>query len=189
VRYDEGHKRETRRRIIESAARRFKTDGIDGAGIALLMKDAGLTNGAFYKHFDSKDDLISAAVDEQLTSQRAVLGGLDEGIAGLRQFIRAYLSVEHRDDVAGGCPSAALLDEIARCADSTRDVYTDGMVPIVDDLAARLGRADPEAARVEIVGLFAAMVGTLQISRALSDPSLADAVLEQGVRNALSSIE
>ena len=59
MRYDEGHKRETRRRIIEEAARRFKTDGIDGAGIALLMKDADLTNGACYKQFEAKDDHIS----------------------------------------------------------------------------------------------------------------------------------
>ena len=112
ARYGKDHKRLARERIIEAAGRRFKSDGIDGSGVATLMKDAGLTNGAFYGHFDSKEDLVSTALGEELRSQRAILGGLEPGRAGLEQFIRVYLSVEHRDDVGGGCPSAALLDEI-----------------------------------------------------------------------------
>lgn len=189
ARYDESHKRQTRERIIETAARRFKADGIDGSGIATLMQDAGLTNGAFYGHFESKGDLVRAAVGQQLASQRAVLQGLDDGRAGLRQFVRAYLSVEHRDQVADGCPSAALLDEIGRCADPTRQAYSDGMMAIVADLAARLDGTDSAHARVVILALFASMVGTLQLSRALVDRSLADDVLEEGARHVLSLID
>lgn len=185
ARYDKDHKRLSRERIIEAAGRRFKTDGIDGSGVAVLMKDAGLTNGAFYGHFESKDDLVSSAVREELQAQRQVLAGLEPGLAGLEQFIRAYLSVEHRDDLAGGCPSAALLDEIGRCTDRTRQSYSDGIVSIIDDLAARLVGVEPSAARVVVLGMFASMVGTIQLSRALTDRELADAVLAQGVRNAL----
>jgi TetR/AcrR family transcriptional repressor of nem operon len=185
TRYDKDHKRLSRERIIEAAGRRFKTDGIDGSGVATLMKDAGLTNGAFYGHFESKDDLVSTAVGEELRAQRELLAGLQPGVAGLEQFIRAYLSVEHRDDLAGGCPSAALLDEIGRCTDRTRRSYSDGIVAVVDDLAARLGDVEPHAGRVIVLGVFASMVGTLQLSRALTDRALADAVLAQGVRNAL----
>ena len=76
ARYDKDHKRLSRERIIEAAGRRFKTDGIDGSGVAVLMKDAGLTNGAFYGHFESKDDLVSSAVREELQAQRQVLAGL-----------------------------------------------------------------------------------------------------------------
>lgn len=185
ARYDKDHKRLSRERIIEAAGRRFKTDGIDGSGIATLMNDAGLTNGAFYGHFDSKEDLVGVAIGEELRAQRQVLAGLEPGLAGLEQFIRAYLSVEHRDDLAGGCPSAALLDEIGRCTDRTRQSYSDGIAAIIDDLAGRLVGVQPSAARVTVLGMFASMVGTIQLSRALSDRELADAVLEQGVRNAL----
>jgi TetR/AcrR family transcriptional regulator, transcriptional repressor for nem operon len=69
ARYGKEHKEATRRRIVESAGRRFKRDGIDRSGIATLMADAGLTNGAFYAHFASKDDLIATAVADQLRVQ------------------------------------------------------------------------------------------------------------------------
>jgi AcrR family transcriptional regulator len=185
ARYDKDHKRLSRERIIEAAGRRFKADGIDGSGVATLMKDAGLTNGAFYGHFESKDDLVSTALGEELRGQRAVLAGLEPGPAGLEQFIRAYLSVEHRDDLSGGCPSAALLDEIGRCTDRTRQSYSVGILDIIDDLAGRLDGVAPRDARVAVLGLFASMVGTIQLSRALTDRRLADAVLEQGIQNGL----
>lgn len=188
ARYDKEHKRLSRERIIEAAGRRFKSDGIDGSGVATLMKDAGLTNGAFYGHFESKDDLVSTALGEELRAQRAVLAGLDPGLAGLEQFVHAYLSVEHRDDLGGGCPSAALLDEIGRSTDRTRQSYSDGMLAIVDDLAGRLEGVPPRDARVAVLALFASMVGTMQLSRALTDRPLADAVLEQGIRNGLMLI-
>ena len=70
ARYGKEHKEATRRRIVEAAGRRFKRDGIDGSGIATLMADAGLTNGAFYAHFDSKDDLVATTVADQLREQR-----------------------------------------------------------------------------------------------------------------------
>ena len=117
VRYGKEHKQATRRRIIETAGRRFKRDGIDGSGIATLMADAGLTNGAFYAHFASKEDLVATAVADQLREQRASVSAQAPD-AGLEQFVRAYLSVEHRDNPEDGCPSAALLDEIGRCTDA-----------------------------------------------------------------------
>src|SRR5213592_4261418 len=115
ARYGKDHKRATRRRIIEAAGRRLKQDGIDGSGVAALMTDAGLTNGAFYAHFTSKDDLVANVVADQLAAQGAVLAALPEGRAALERFVREYLSPQHRDDPGNGCPSAALLDEIGRC--------------------------------------------------------------------------
>jgi TetR/AcrR family transcriptional regulator, transcriptional repressor for nem operon len=186
VRYGKAHKEATRRRIIETAGRRFKRDGIDGSGIATLMADAGLTNGAFYAHFDSKDDLVTTVVADQLRRQCESLGAVAPGREGFEQFVRAYLSVEHRDAPEDGCPTAALLDELGRCPDATKRAYTDGALAIVDDLATRLVPHDPRSARVKTLGVLAGMVGTLQLSRALADRQLADEVLEQGLQNALT---
>jgi TetR/AcrR family transcriptional repressor of nem operon len=97
-----------------------------------------------------------------------------------------YLSIQHRDNPDNGCPSAALLDEIGRCTDATKRAYTDGVLAVIDDIAARLAPKDPQSARVKTLSIFAMMVGTLQLSRSLADRQLADAVLEQGLQNALA---
>src|SRR5215216_7413214 len=86
ARYGKDHKQATRRRIIAASGRRLKRDGIDGSGIATLMADVGLTNGAFYAHFDSKDDLVVAAVADQLREQREDLGAAAPGPVGAEQF-------------------------------------------------------------------------------------------------------
>ncbi|MFC5955026.1 TetR/AcrR family transcriptional regulator [Streptomyces pratens] len=186
VRYGKEHKEATRRRIIETAGRRFKKDGIDGSGISTLMGDAGLTNGAFYSHFVSKDDLVATVVADQLQTQSAHVCAQAPGRAGLEQIVREYLSVQHRDNPEGGCPSAALLDEIGRCTDATKQAYTESVLVLIDDIVARLPEGDPQSARVEALGLLAMMAGTLQLSRALSDRRLSDELLERGTRNALA---
>lgn len=187
ARYGKEHKQATRQRIIETAGRRFKKDGIDGSGISTLMADAGLTNGAFYTHFESKDDLVAAAVADQLRVQYAnVIEQAAPGIAGLEQIVRWYLSPQHRDSPDDGCPSAALLDEIGRCADETKQAYTDGVLAVIDGIAARLAPADPRSVHKKILSVYAMMVGTLQLSRALADRRLSDELLEEGIRNALT---
>src|SRR5438034_3711560 len=189
ARYGKDHKLATRRRIVEAAGHRLKRDGIDGSGVATLMADAGLTNGAFYAHFPSKENLVAAAVADQLREQRQSLRAAAPGRAGVEQYLRAYLSAEHRDNPADGCPSAALLDEIGRCTDATKQAYTDGLLAVIDDVAARLAPDDPQPARVKTLSVFALMAGTLQLSRALAGQQLADEVLEQGIQNALALLD
>src|SRR3982750_1806375 len=113
MRYPKDQKQATRQRILEAAGRRFKQDGIDGSGVAAVMSDAGLTNGAFYAHFGSQEALIANAPADQLPAQRETFDDQPSDRAGLEGFVRSYLSPEHRDQFADGCPSAALLDEIA----------------------------------------------------------------------------
>lgn len=177
-------KAETRRRIIETASGRFKRDGIDGSGIATLMSDAGLTNGAFYAHFSSKDDLVANVVADQLRAQCENLSSLPPGRGPLEAFVREYLSPHHRDHPDTGCPNAALLDEIGRCDDAVRDAYTEGMQSIVDVIAAHLSPHEPSAARTAAVGLFSVLVATLQLARAVSDRQLSDDILAAGIVNA-----
>ena len=184
ARYDAEHKAQTRRRIIETAGRRLKQDGIDGSGVAALMTDAGLTNGAFYAHFTSKDDLVAHVVADQLAAQGAVLAALPEGRAALDRFVREYLSPHHRDDLGSGCPSAALLDEVGRCGEAVRDTYTEGMQFIVDVIARHLSPGEPSATRSTALGLFTILVATMQLARAVSDPDLSDGILESCISNA-----
>jgi TetR/AcrR family transcriptional regulator, transcriptional repressor for nem operon len=195
VRYGSEHKRATRQRILEVAGRRFKRDGIDGSGVATVMADAELTNGAFYAHFGSKEDLVACTVADQLRAQAEGFAAQAAAGAGPEAFVRSYLSARHRDDPQDGCPSAALLDEISRRGDATRQAYTDGLLAVVDAIAARRANGEQagewpaqerQAARVKSLAVFAAMVGTLQLSRALADRQLADEVLEQGARNVLA---
>jgi len=189
MRYPKDQKQATRQRILEAAGRRFKQDGIDGAGVAAVMSDAGLTNGAFYAHFKSKEDLVANVLADQLRTQRQGFDGLPSDRAGLEAIIRAYLSPEHRDQCADGCPSAALLDEIVRRPAATRQAFTDEQLATADEIAARLDPADAEAARTDALTLLGLMVGTLQLSRALTDRDLSDQLLAQGVETALKLLD
>ena len=185
MRYGKDHKQATRQRIVEAAGRRFKQDGIDGAGVATVMSDAGLTNGAFYGHFRSKEDLVANVLADQLRAQRQSFDAQSSDRAGLEAFIRSYLSPEHRDQSADGCPSAALIDEIVRRPATTKRVFTDELAGTMNDIASRLDPTDVEAARADALALFGFMLGTLQLARALTDRDLSDQLLDRGVETAM----
>ena len=185
MRYGKDHKQATRQRIVEAAGRRFKQDGIDGAGVATVMSDAGLTNGAFYSHFRSKEDLVANVLADQLRAQRQGFDAQSSDRAGLEAFIRSYLSPEHRDQSADGCPSAALIDEIVRRPAATKRVFNDELAATMNDIASRLDASDVEAARADALALFGFMLGTLQLARALTDRDLSDQLLARGVETAM----
>lgn len=189
MRYPKDQKQATRQRILEAAGRRFKQDGIDGAGVAAVMADAGLTNGAFYAHFESKEDLVANVLADQLRTQRQGFDGFPSDRAGLEALVRRYLSPQHREQCAEGCPSAALLDEIVRRPAATRQVFTDELLATADEIAARLDPADAEAARIDALTLLGLVVGILQLSRALTDRDLSDQLLAQGVETALKLLD
>ena len=189
ARYGVERKAETRRRIIEAAGRRLKTDGIDGSGIATVMSDADLTNGAFYAHFDSKSDLVASVVSDQLERQRESIGAIPASREALEDYIRDYLSVAHRDNYADGCPTAALLAEVGRCDATVRDAYSKGAQSIVQEIAAHLpGRSDSNRIQTAL-GLFTILVSSLQLARTVTDPTLSDQVLTTGIRNALRVLD
>lgn len=177
MRYEKGRKDASRGRIMEVAADRFRGDGIAASGLATIMSDAGLTNGAFYPHFQSKAELVreSVAAAMEIQSQQ-----LAEALAsgGPEMGIEAYLSAEHRDNPGKGCASAALLPELGRQPPETRKVYTNHLLTLVRQLAAALPQAkDPEGTAL---GVFATLIGALQLARAVEGTELSDRILAVG---------
>ena len=126
---------------------------------------------------------------DQLRAQRQSFDAQPPDRQGLEAFIHAYLSPQHRDQCADGCPSAALLDEIARRPVATKQVFTDELMGIIKDIASRLDPTDAEAARTDALTLFGLMLGTLQLARTLTDRDLADQLLARGVEKAMKLLD
>ncbi|WP_042265379.1 TetR/AcrR family transcriptional regulator [Paraburkholderia heleia] len=185
MRFEKGHKAVTRQHILEVASKCFRRDGVSAAGISGIMGEAGLTNGAFYLHFESKEALVREAVGSALAERQQNLEEKVQAGVDLEGVIRSYLNQAHREDPACGCPSAALLPEIARQSVPTRQTYEDGLQSFVSTLAALLPEADFAAAGRRATAIFALMVGTLQFARAVPDVARAEQILEGGVEAAL----
>ncbi len=186
MRYEKGHKEITRQRIVETAATRFRKDGIESVGVADLMAEAGLTVGGFYSHFDSKEDLVRAAMEEAASRSEAKFERrINEG--GLENWIRMYLSSGHRDHPEEGCTVAALATELSRHPQSTRTGFTETLSKLLKAIASHLPAPMSPAQKTKTaLGLFAAMVGSVQMARAVTDPRLSEQILEAGISTALS---
>ena len=180
ARYEKGHKEETRRRILDVAARRFRARGLSSAGLAGIMAEAGLTNGAFYIHFESKQDLIRAVLDDALGRREQVWRKLDDADGDLAAMIDRYLSARHRDHPGGGCPTAAMVAEVAREPAATRATFTRRLAAIITRMAARVKGSSAEQREADALAIYALMVGTLQLARAVDDKRLSDKILASG---------
>jgi len=178
MRYEKGRKDASRQKIMEVASERFRREGIAATGLASIMSDAGMTNGAFYPHFQSKADLVRETVAAATGAQATRFGNF---IAedGLETAIEAYLSPGHRDDPGQGCPLAALLPELARQPLETRRVYADNFLALARQLASALPAktADPEAVAIAI---YATLIGSVQLARAAEGTDLSDRILGAG---------
>ncbi|MGL4286397.1 MAG: TetR/AcrR family transcriptional regulator [Phreatobacter sp.] len=193
MRYAAGHREETRRRVIDVAARRFRKDGIEAAGVAGLMADAGLTHGGFYAHFASKEALVRDAVVAALSASRDHLAAeaataRAESRDGLEAVVTAYLRPGHRDRPEIGCAVASLGAELARRPDETRDALTDQIRGIIAVIRAELPPAFSGSQADSVArAIFSTMVGALQMARAVTDPALSDGFLS-GARTAALAI-
>lgn len=172
MRYPREHKQETRERIVRAAARRFRSRGTEGATIGTLMHDLRLTHGGFYRHFDSKEELFIEAFGESLEElSRKMLSALENVPRGgeLKALINRYLDTEHSDDVAGGCPVAALATEVARRPPKTRVA----LLQILKNHMAKAAKFIPGATEAERERkarvLFSGMAGTLNLARVIVD--------------------
>jgi TetR/AcrR family transcriptional repressor of nem operon len=185
MRFENGQKEETRRHILGVASKRFRQDGISASGIAGIMGEAGLTNGAFYPHFKSKEELVREAVSSAISEQQLRVEETLRAGRRLEDVIRTYLSREHLKTPSCGCPSAALLPEVARQPTSTRQAYEEGIKSYLSVLSALLPKADPALTARRATAIFALLAGTLQYARAVTDATTADQILESGIEAAL----
>jgi AcrR family transcriptional regulator len=188
MRYEKGHKNATRQHILDVASAQFREGGVAAVGIAGIMAGAELTNGAFYNHFESKEDLLAAVLVNALGGRKSGLRANLEAGKKLDAVIRDYLSGRHRDDASGGCPTAALVAEIARHPKTTRDAFTGKIVEIVDLIAARAGKGSTRERRKRAVAVYGLMVGALQLARAVNDRKLSDEILESAADAALTIV-
>lgn len=187
MRYEKGRKDASRRRIMAAAAQRFRRDGIAASGLADIMSDAGLTNGAFYPHFPSKAalvrDSVGAALEDQSNRLRGILAA-----SGLEGLIEAYLSPEHRDDPGKGCAAAALLPELARQPLQTRRLCAERLLSVVRDMVKALPSRTQDREDVAL-GLYALLIGTLQLARTVKGTPSSDHVLAAGAKAARSLLQ
>ncbi len=170
---------ENRTRIIETAARLFRERGVDGIGVADLMKAAGLTHGGFYGHFASKEDLVAQACGRALAGSQAEWERLIAAYPEdpLAAITARYLSAAHRDKPGQGCVFSALGNDVARQGPSIRRQVTDGLRNLVNTLARVIPGKSKATRRDKALAAFAAMVGGLVLARAVDDPDLSDEIL------------
>lgn len=185
MRYDKGHKEATRRRIIGVAAAEFREKGIGGIGVADLMKDAGLTHGGFYSHFSSKEELVREALDEAFRQSRIKFYYKGDQAASVEEIIRFYLRPEHRDHPERGCAAACLTAEVARQPKATRAAFTANLTEVISVIEEHLPKTKTPAARKKTaMAIFATIMGTLQLSRAIDDPAQSDKMIQVGIEAA-----
>jgi TetR/AcrR family transcriptional repressor of nem operon len=192
MRYEKGHKEQTRQKIVEAASQRFRADGIDAVGVVSLMSDVGLTQGGFYNHFTSKEDLVRESVAVAATSATGRLAARVAASRGesYRALINGYLSADHRDEPELGCVGATLAAEMARRPLETREAFTEGYAGMVELISSTLPDAiRGKRRRTLAMSVFASLVGSLSLSRAVADPGLSDEILSLGRQAALQLVE
>jgi len=175
-------------RIVTAAARAIRRSGYAGTGVSDIMKEAGLTHGAFYAHFDSREAMLAEAADRAYTesaNQAAEIVASAPPEKALEYMLRAYLSKEHLEQVELGCPSAALGSETARQVPEVRRTATRHIKAMVD-LVARQSPdwGQPEAHEQALVTV-ATMVGTILLARVVDEPALSDRLREAALKRLL----
>jgi TetR/AcrR family transcriptional regulator, transcriptional repressor for nem operon len=183
MRYDKGHKEATRQRIIEMAAERFRKEGLAAVGVASLMSDVGLTQGGFYNHFESKDELAREALALGLKGMRERLRKVSNksGVARLEDLVDGYLTTAHRDMVTRACMLSTLAFEASRHEGPVREQISEGIAEMVklvgEALPASFDAGQREAHAAAVVSC---LVGTMILSRTTRDPQMSERFLEAG---------
>lgn len=181
MRYPEGHKERTRRRILDAASRVFREQGYVGAGVDALMQEAGLTAGAFYAHFDSKEHLFTEVIREALEKNEAARErGLEElqgrdWVAGL---LRRYMSEGHWAAIRDGCPIPTLISELPRTGPAPRRAFADSVRDLITRIETQF-RGEDDARKTAVAALSLA-VGTMALARAVGDEELAQEIINAG---------
>lgn len=173
-------KQKTHDRIVEIASKRLREKGLEGLGVADLMKEAGLTVGGFYKHFASREEMVAEAMKLAFGSWEAKVR--TEGRAPtdipVMEYSANYLSADHRDDVSGGCPFAALTADLARGGEQCRSLATEQLKTNLGNMTARMNAADEADARRKAIIASCLMTGAVGLARIVDDEKLSDEILK-----------
>lgn len=175
-------KEENYQRLLSIAAKAFRRKGLDGVSVPELMKAAGLTHGGFYRHFASRDELVAEALDRAFDDARVdLIEELKPDASGslLPGFIETYLSPHHRDNPGRGCVLAALSSDVQHGSKGARNVYTQRFRRYIREIT-ELMHADGDEEKA--MALLSLLAGSVIISRALSDESLAKSVLDASLK-------
>ena len=178
--HSRAEKERTHKRIVKIAAKKFREEGLAKVGIAELMKEAGLTVGGFYKHFNSRDDLVAEAVSSAFGGWKRRVEAAKSGGAPVsyEKLIDEYLNEAHRDNPGTGCAFSALAAEIGRSHKRTRALTTEQVRNDIQLIAGLLPDNDPHAARAQAILTFSALVGAMSLARAVSDEALSREILK-----------
>jgi TetR/AcrR family transcriptional repressor of nem operon len=169
----------TRTRIIEAAAQAFMRNGIEATGVAEIMATVGLTAGGFYRHFDSKEQLVAEAYAARMDIRVASAEvGQDEGYQKVLEHLENVLSVANLGDIFTGCPIVAMGSELARASDETRHVASGGIQDLVEVLAKWNPGEKPPFAEEDAICTLSSMVGAATLSRIVDDPELSTHILD-----------
>ncbi len=183
MRYSKEHKLETHARIVKKASVRLREKGAHGIGVADLMKDAGLTHGGFYAHFDSREALVIEAFADAMDRSTEHWRKLAEQASPekrLGAIVDSYLTPAHRDDPGRGCAVPALGAEIARESPKTRKAFAAKLEQMIDMLAAQIPELPRNAARKQAMAAIATMMGTVVLSRIAGNGEFSDEILKAG---------
>ena len=180
MRYRPEHKLETHQRIVKDASRRVRAEGLNGAAVAAVMRDTGLTHGGFYKHFESKDELLVESLHEafrEIVDTLAQAAERSSPAEAWKTIVKTYLSLEYCDNAGVGCPLAALAPDLARVDRKMKPRvvaelanYRSRMMPFMP------GRRTEDKERA-FFSIFSTMVGAIQIARLLPNPEMRKKVL------------
>jgi TetR/AcrR family transcriptional repressor of nem operon len=172
-------------RIVAVAARAIRRSGYDGTGVADIMKEAGLTHGAFYAHFPSREAMLAEAADRACAESAAAAADMVARVPteqALATMLQGYLSREHLEHTELGCPLAALGSETARQAPDVRRVTTRHIKAMIDLVARQSPDWGQPAAHERAVLTIAAMVGSLVLARAVDEPALSDSLRQAALK-------
>src|SRR6202142_1190369 len=181
--YSKSDKAETHTRIVKVAAKRFRERGLDGIGVADVMKEAGVTVGGFYKHFGSRDELVV----EALAAAFKDLDVWEEHTANMAQLLQNYLTEAHRNAPGTGCAMGALLGDMTRGSKSARPLYRARVKRTLACSSALLPSSQRSDKPRRALLILSALLGAINLSRAVSDPDLSREILH-GVREELISL-
>jgi TetR/AcrR family transcriptional repressor of nem operon len=178
--HSKAEKAKTHQRIVAKAAKRFREEGLEGIGIAELMKEAGLTVGGFYKHFKSRDALVAEAVSSAFGTWKRQVDAAESGGPSISyaKLVDDYLNEAHRDNPGTGCAISALAEEIARSDKRTRALASEEIRTNLQLLAKLLPDKDKRVARRKAIMTYSALVGAMSLARTVSDEALSREILK-----------